>query len=60
MSKTLKILLIVMGAGLVLALVGKKMEWFGKSPEIKVLVEKSGFYTIVETVSANEIGRAHV
>ncbi|HIO68366.1 MAG TPA: efflux RND transporter periplasmic adaptor subunit [Flavobacteriales bacterium] len=53
MSKTLKILLIVMGAGLVLALVGKKMEWFGKSPEIKVLVEKSGFYTIVETVSAN-------
>ena len=53
MSKTLKILLIVMGAGLVLALVGKKMEWFGKSPEIKVLVEKSGLYNIVETVSAN-------
>jgi len=53
MSKTLKILLIVMGAGIILALVGKNMGWFGKSLEVKVLMEESALYTIVETVSAS-------
>lgn len=53
MSKTLKILLAVMVVGVILAIIGKEMEWFGKVPDTKVLVETVELYNIVETVSAN-------
>lgn len=53
MSKTVKILLIALTAAFVLAGVGKKMEWFGKAENIKVLVEFVELHDIVETVSAN-------
>ncbi|MBL4753890.1 MAG: efflux RND transporter periplasmic adaptor subunit [Flavobacteriales bacterium] len=53
MSKTLKILLMLMGILIVLAVVGKQMEWFGKSIDVKVVVETVDLHDIVETVSAN-------
>jgi len=53
MKKTFKILLILVFALVVLAMVGKKMEWFGKPDEVQVLVEKIEKRHIIETVSAN-------
>lgn len=53
MSKTLKILLIALLVAVVLAIVGKKMEWFGKSDDIKVLSEYVELHDIIETVAAN-------
>lgn len=53
MSKTLKILLLALGLMLVLAVIGKKMEWFGKTDDIKVLAEYVEFHDIIETVAAN-------
>jgi len=43
----------LMGILIVLAVVGKQMEWFGKSIDVKVVVETVDLHDIVETVSAN-------
>ena len=53
MNKTFKILVIVVLALVVLAIVGKKMEWFGKSDMIQVITEKVEQRQIIETVAAN-------
>ena len=53
MSKTLKILLAVVVALLILAVVGKQQDWFGKTEGMAVETKRAELKTIVETVSAN-------
>jgi len=56
-NNILKILGTLVVLVLILAIVGKKKGWFGKSDTVKVAVEKSDFRDIVETISAN--GKIH-
>ena len=52
-NKILKILLSVVVILLVIAVIGKKIGWFGKAITVKVAVEEVERRTIVETVTAN-------
>lgn len=52
-NNTLKYVLIGAGIVLVVAVVGNKFGWFGKSKPIQVAVEKAERRTITETVSAS-------
>jgi HlyD family secretion protein len=54
--KTKKILIyviIVAVALIILAVVGKKVGWFGKEEVIKVAIEKAEYRRIIETITAN-------
>ena len=53
MNKTLKWLILLVVVLIVLAIVGKKLEWFGQGNVIKVSTEIVDRRTIVETVAAN-------
>ncbi len=53
MNKTLRNVLIVVGILVVLAIVGNKMGWIGKSKTVQVAVTKSENKNIIETVSAS-------
>ncbi|HIA36805.1 MAG TPA: efflux RND transporter periplasmic adaptor subunit [Flavobacteriales bacterium] len=53
MNKTFKILVIIVVALIILAIVGKKLEWFGKSDMIQVITEMVERRQIIETVAAN-------
>ncbi len=53
MNKTFKILVIIVLVLIILAIVGKKMEWFGKSDMVKVITEMIERRQIIETVAAN-------
>ncbi len=52
-NELLKILGIITVLLLILAFVGKKLEWFGKAETVKVAVETGELRTIVETINAN-------
>ncbi|HYX07648.1 MAG TPA: efflux RND transporter periplasmic adaptor subunit [Bacteroidales bacterium] len=52
-NKTFRYLLIAAVVLIILALVGKKAGWFGKSYSFKVAVEKPEKRTIIETITAN-------
>ena len=53
MNKTIKILIVAVLALLIIAGIGKKLEWFGKHDLLAVESEKVELRTIVEKVSAN-------
>ncbi|MDA9555099.1 efflux RND transporter periplasmic adaptor subunit [Pelobium sp.] len=53
MNKTLRNVLIIVGALVVLAIVSNKMGWIGKSKTVKVAVTKAEQKNITETVSAS-------
>ena len=53
MNKTFKILVIIVVVLIILAIVGKKLEWFGKSDMIQVITEMVERRQIIETVAAN-------
>ena len=52
-NKLLRLLIIVTVILIVLAVVGKKVGWFGKEESIEVAVEKIGRRNIIETITAN-------
>ncbi|KPK84519.1 MAG: hypothetical protein AMS27_09720 [Bacteroides sp. SM23_62_1] len=52
-KKILTYVIIVAVAFIILAIVGKKVGWFGKEEVIKVAVEKSDYRSIIETITAN-------
>lgn len=52
-NKILKYLIPAVVILIVFAIIGKKQGWFGKSPTVKVSVEKVAKRTITETVTAN-------
>jgi HlyD family secretion protein len=52
-KKRTRYILIALGVVIVIALIGKKAGWFGKSTEIKVSTDFVTKKTITETVSAN-------
>jgi HlyD family secretion protein len=52
-NNTMKYLLIGAGVLVVIAVVGNKLGWFGKSDAVQVAVEKATSRTIIETVSAS-------
>lgn len=53
MNKTLKIVLIIVGILVVIAIVGNKMGWIGKGKIVQVAVTKAEDKSITETVSAS-------
>ncbi|MUU79228.1 efflux RND transporter periplasmic adaptor subunit [Winogradskyella endarachnes] len=53
MSKTIKIIIAIVVLGLILLVVGSKLEWFGKKGDFKAVTEKEvSIRDIVQTVSA--------
>jgi HlyD family secretion protein len=52
-NKLLRYLLIIAGVLIILAVVGKKVGWFGKEEIIEVAVEKIELRNIIETITAN-------
>lgn len=52
-NKTLRIVIIIAVIAIILAVIGKKVGWFGKAETFEVAVEKGEKRTIVETITAN-------